>query len=500
MYEEWQQISKAWMFLKTIRFFSALVLLWLPSAVAQQAAVTTNLEFESSDATLTASFRWATSQALQYAHSGQGTIGPWVEAALPGRNAFCMRDVSHQTAGIAALGLYEANKNMLGRFAQSVAPSRDWAGYWEVDGRNGEPSSADYVSDTDFWFNLPGEFDLLDAIARMWRWTGDSTYQQAPEFHQFFVSTTSDYLDRWDLGPDQILRRPRIANRRLTTGKFVDSRGIPSYTEGPKDFIFGADLLAAEYRGLRSFQDLAKASKDEQLAVKLDKTATQIQRLLETVAWSKEQHHYFGVFQRSLRGYGSADALVLYFDAVKDPNHLEGALNFVASPDYWQKINIEEETYAPLPLFRYGRSTSAYRILLDLSSPTKARREYPEVSYSVIAAIVSGAMGINPGSLSDPFDVETFPQPINNKEMASVRSLRIRKNNIDVTEIGANSTRLTNASGPSLHWRAVFTGSKENLIVNGRSVKANHSLRPGGLQVSYAIVPVPVWGSVEVHE
>jgi hypothetical protein len=52
-----------------------------------------------------------------------------------------MRDVSHQTKGAAALGLYAANRNIPGRFVNSAAKERDWAAYWEIDG-NGRPSSA----------------------------------------------------------------------------------------------------------------------------------------------------------------------------------------------------------------------------------------------------------------------------------------------------------------------------------------------------------------------
>ena len=144
-----------------------------------------------------------------------------------------MRDVSHQTEGAAALGLYAANRNMLGLFAQSAAKERDWAAYWEIDG-NGHPSPADYLSDNDFWFNLPANFDVLDATVRMWRWTGDDTYRNDPTFQRFFRITMGDYIKAWQLTPDTILKRPRIANQRQAEGRFVHSRGIPSYTEGSK--------------------------------------------------------------------------------------------------------------------------------------------------------------------------------------------------------------------------------------------------------------------------
>jgi len=62
------------------------------------------LELRSSDQELVQAFDWAKKQALSYVFDGD-PVGPWYEAALPGRRAFCMRDVSHQAAGAQALGL-----------------------------------------------------------------------------------------------------------------------------------------------------------------------------------------------------------------------------------------------------------------------------------------------------------------------------------------------------------------------------------------------------------
>ena len=53
-----------------------------------------------------------------------------------------------------------------------------------------------------------------------------------PAFQRFFRITMSDYIKVWQLTPDTILKRPRIANQRQAEGRFVPSRGIPSYTEG----------------------------------------------------------------------------------------------------------------------------------------------------------------------------------------------------------------------------------------------------------------------------
>ncbi|NNK49182.1 MAG: hypothetical protein HKP01_09950, partial [Gemmatimonadetes bacterium] len=55
-------------------------------------------------------FEWAKETALGYVRAGD-PVGPWFEAALPGREAFCMRDVSHQAEGALALGLYDHTLN-----------------------------------------------------------------------------------------------------------------------------------------------------------------------------------------------------------------------------------------------------------------------------------------------------------------------------------------------------------------------------------------------------
>ncbi len=467
----------------------ALLLACSGLAVAQQ-QVSSPLGFTSTNTSLQQSFEWAKKQALTYSRSGEGSIGPWYEAALPGRNAFCMRDVSHQTEGAAAFGLYAANRNMLYRFAQSAAKQRDWAAYWEIDG-NGRPSPADYLSDTDFWFNLPANFDVLDAIVRVWRWTDDDTYRDDPAFRRFFRISMGDYLKAWQLTSKTILKRPRIANQRQSEGRFVHSRGIPSYTEGSSDFIFGADLLASEYRAIRSYKEIATNASDRELAEEIQPTADAIQVLLERVAWSQTQQHYLGTIHTDLTGTGSGDALVLYFGAAKNLAHIRGALDYLSSSHYWDHINIEEESYIPLTLFRYDRNDAAYQVLADISSPQKARREYPEVSFSVIEAISSGVMGLEPAHYHDAFDLRTLSRLSSDHDRATLSAVSIRKNKLDITHTGKSSTRLKNVSGPAVRWRAAFYGTVSHLYVGEVAVAANHSTLAGGAVISWADVTVP---------
>jgi hypothetical protein len=193
--------------------------------------------------------------------------------------------------------------------------------------------------------------------------------------------------------------------------------------------------------------------------------------------------------------------MLLYFNAVRSQEHLRGALDSIASPEYWQHVNIEEESYLPLTLYRYGRSNDAYRILLDLSNLDKKRREYPEVSYAVIAAIVSGTMGLEPSEDADNTSIQTLSQLPDMTGFAEVKGVTIKHNIVDVRHVGTSSSSLTNRSGPSLQWKASFTGIAASLRVNSKWKRARHSFSPTGVTTSWVMLTVPPGStSVVTHD
>lgn len=58
------------------------------------AAAQSPVRFTTTDTTLQRTFDWACDMALSYVHDGSGPVGLWYEAALPGRDAFCMRGLA----------------------------------------------------------------------------------------------------------------------------------------------------------------------------------------------------------------------------------------------------------------------------------------------------------------------------------------------------------------------------------------------------------------------
>ena len=473
------------------------------------------LALASSDAKLIDAFSWAKGQASAYAFEGDA-VGPWFEAALPGREAFCMRDVSHQAMGGHALGLQKHVANMLGRFAGEISDARDWCSLWEID-RHGHPARADYRNDNDFWYNLPANFDLLDASYRMFLWSGDHAYITDPVRLQFYGRTVDDYVARWGLGLDAIMKRPRIMNRGPADpdAKFAEARGIPGYNEGDEDFVAGLDLLAAEHAAFQAYARIQEARGDFAAARTWLATATELKALVNRTWWDEQTGRFYdrltarnGLAHRAPDSWNIGE---LYWPVASDGAHLRGAVErLVAQVKQSASAPIEEQSHHPEVLYRYGVPDLAYSQIMDLSRADRARREYPEVSFSVIGAVVTGLMGVSvdpvvPGRESELLQyfagdfVMTLPQLTQQTAWAELQHLPVRANDITVRHTGQSATVFTNNRGPAIVWRAAFPGRHGELVVNGERVRAAAELRPPGRSVSVVRVVVAPGTSAKVE-
>jgi hypothetical protein len=469
------------------------------------------IELNTSDARLSAAFTWARRQALSYAFEGD-PVGDWYEAALPGRQAFCMRDVSHQSMGAQALGLAPHSLNMLREFAANISDSKDWCSDWEID-RYGRPAPVDYQSDARFWYDLPANFDVLDACYRMYLWTGDLQYVEDPVFLNFYQRTVSDYVERWALDLGHVMKRERLMNIRGEFNpydKFQPSRGIPGYDEGRKDFVVGVDLLAAEYAAYRDYSQVEALRGKFEKAEVYAKQARELKNFVNTTWWNPKSGHFYSVLDENHQLQGRNDVDVLYYGVAEDGPQAETARNDLEAR---VKANpsgpVERESHYPEVLFRYGAPDAAYSEIMDLARRGRYRREYPEVSFSVVGAIVTALMGINVDASA--FDhgaqqwnyvetaVKTLPSLTKETAWAEIRNLPIRANRISVRQDGNQKTTFTNQSGPALIWRAAFPEAHETLLVDGHAVKASAGKEPPGRPDSWVQVTVGA-GDTEVVE
>jgi hypothetical protein len=447
---------------------------------------------KTSDARLASAFDWARKQALAYAFDGD-PVGLWYEAALPGRQAFCMRDTAHQSMGAHFLGLGHYTRNMLRRFAENISESKDWCSYWEIN-RHNLPAPVDYKDDAQFWYNLPANFDVLDASYRMYVWSGDSSYLSDPVFQNFYRRTVRDYVDRWDLSLERVMTRPRLINIRGNVdpaNRFQKNRGIPSYDEGNPDFVVAIDQLAAQYAGYLAYARLAQFRADTSEANEFLRRAVAVKEFVNETWWDKKSGAYYSRVNLDHRLAGhELSASLLYYEIAQDGEKSAAVLKSILEAiDHKETMGVEGQSHLPEILYRYGKAEAAYQQILDLTRDDKDRREYPEVSYSVIGAIVNGLMGIEiespePGkAFQDARYVEgsvvTTPRLTSQTEWAEVDDVPVRANQIRVRHEGLRSSTLQNAKGPSLVWKACFPGSFATLILDSKPVQAKPAGKHG---------------------
>jgi hypothetical protein len=449
------------------------------------------VELLTSDKLLLAGFEWARKQALAYAFE-RDPVGLWYEAALPGREAFCMRDVSHQAAGAHALGLWRHTQNMLRRFAESISESRDWCSYWEID-RRGRPAAADYSSDAAFWYNLPANFDVLDCCHRMFLLTGARAYLVDSSLRNFYDRTVNEYVQRWNLAPETIMKRDRIMNVKPVSGepsRFQRARGIPGYEEGRADFVVGADLLAAEYAAYQSYAAMQELRGDPATSQFFRQRAAAVSKLVNETWWDDQSRSFRGFLTKDRVLDGQADAMLLYWGVVEPGLKTRAALQSMLRRIRRQPSGqVEAQSHHAEILYRYGESEVAYEQMMDLCRPGRERRDYPEVSYSVAGAIVSGLMGLTTTSNPVEYFVQSFPG-LAAAAWAELQGYQLRANTISLRHDGRKRSALRNESGPSVAWRAYFPGAYEKLLVNGEPRPARVEKFAGLADRSYVMVPV----------
>jgi hypothetical protein len=451
------------------------------------------LTFRSSDERLSAAFQWARQQALSYVFDGD-PVGRWYEAALPGRQAFCMRDVSHQSAGAHALGLAPYTYNMLHRFAENLSESRDWCSYWEIN-RDNKPAPVDYHSDQAFWYDLPANFDVLDACARMYQWSGDRRYLNDPVFLNFYDRSVRDYVAKWQLSAEQVMKRQLPVPPPGLSGpaaRFFAARGIPSYIEGGNRLVAGVDLLASEYAGFQAYSHVQQLRGNAAGAREYRQKALEVKKLVNEGWWNQGAHQFYSTLDRDYKLQGPdrlrlGDRAVLYYgvaeDGAREQSALDGLMELIKQP---ASPAIEEESHYAEIFYRYGFPDAAYSQIMDLTRPDRNRREYPEVSYSVIGAIVGGMLGV---AAESDHAISSLPALVHQTAWAEVAGLPVRANVVSLREEENRIAILTNQSGPALHWQARFPGSFDRLLVDGKPVRAQRtsayswvevSVRPGG--------------------
>ncbi|MGB5554436.1 MAG: hypothetical protein WBM83_07245 [Flavobacteriaceae bacterium] len=450
------------------------------------------ISFTSSNKKLEEAFTWAKHKALSYAHDGTDPVGLWYEAALPNREAFCMRDVSHQAIGAELLGLGEHNFNMFLKFAQNISEELDYCSYWEIN-RYNLPAPVDYEDSNDFWYNLPANFDVTFNAYRIYNWTGNKAYLENKDLQNFYNLSMNEYVDHWDLGHSEVLTRNRkLHEKKGEDMRFNGKRGIPTYNEGGRgETILGIDMTASLVAGYRAYAAILKRNGDMEQSSSYKAKAEEEQQFLNDFWWDPEQNSFRsiwyedGTFDYFMVGNNQAFLhYLLYFDALQNPDRIGTVADgYVKNFD---KLIVELKSYLPIIFYENGQTALANQMVIDLSAPENQRRDYPENSFTIIEHLTSGLMGINADAESYSFS--TIPRLQSEIERGQMINIPILSNKISITHEGNAKTLATNQKGPSIQWTAQFSGHHEYLYVNNYKVRCLQTEQNGSVISYYSVM------------
>ena len=418
------------------------------------------LRLESSDAGLALAFQRARERALDCVFTSD-PVGDWYASNRDNR-AFCARDTAHEHIGASMLGLYRHSYNMLRRFADSVAKSRRWCGYWIIT-KDGFPSPLEYAGDDNFSYCLPANFDLLRACYRQLLWTGDRQYLD-PVFTGFYDRTVSHYVQAWDSVHDGIMR-----------GRADCPRICPSYYQQAPRFLVGADLVAAQYGGYLAYAAIqeikgGRGSLSQRIADEYRAKAEDLRKRFNDQWWDPAENR----FRSGILPNGSwsddyaapCNVYPLKFGIPEDGTKTEASLEFME-----QKRPPFDSTYSYYPevLYRYGRNESAYRRLLEIADPAFSGYKMTETAFAAIGSIGTGLAGIDPDA--DRSTVETLPRLPKTVEWVRLANVPVGGNQITVEHRGNRETHFTNQTGGRLTWKAAFSvplsGQSAGILIDG---------------------------------
>ncbi|MBT2591348.1 hypothetical protein J7E50_14045 [Pedobacter sp. ISL-68] len=417
--------------------------------------------FKSTDTALQTAFVRAKEMALSYKGKPSDPVGPWYESALPPRSAFCMRDVAHQSIGGEILGLNKENKNMFRLFVNNISESKDWCSYWEIN-HLGKPAKEDYRNDTAFWYNLNANFDVLNASWKLYLWTGDLEYINGAGFKNFHEKSVTEYINRWVLQADSLLKRPTHPNAPVpfnNNDSFHRCRGLPSYSEGVPNIKMGVDLVGAIYRGLMSYAAMLDLKGQHDKAKQFKEKAEAYQKSIDALWWNDSASQYHTFYSNDHKfGMDEGETFLLWFDALNAGERKEKTIQHLLSKNW----NVENLSYFPLIMYQNGQSEKAYDYLLHLTDPATVRREYPEVSFGVIKGFTEGLMGIEADAR---FDQITTLYRGKRTTSSELKDLPVLMTSVTVKHEGNIATTLSNNGQKKILWQPKFLDDKGKTIV-----------------------------------
>ncbi|NEA30730.1 NPCBM/NEW2 domain-containing protein [Streptomyces sp. SID13031] len=481
---------------------------WTVTVAEEQKSIV----ISSSNDALVDTFNWAKWRARQHVQTGkhgpvdvEGPVPPnareadyipsyW--AGYANRTAFYIRDYAHQAAGAHLLGLDLENKSMLQAYAATSTETRNWFPLWALN-FDGSPYFLDHPSDSYFVREVPAVFELVDKAAEQYRWTGDRTYLEDPVLWDFYTKAVTKFVELHDT------QLPNGVAEGTGRGIWY---GAASYNErSDAEMIEAGDGFAAQYQAFRGYADLARARGDVAIAKQFDARAAELFKYFNKdwgiTLGSDEYVRGRTPDGAKVTGWGQENSMFMAYDEIIDPNSrkTDQFLDYLYKKYVENRpTNIESSTYVPDVMFAYGRSEQGWAWMKDIISVLDKPHEvpqqgtngdYPEVSYTLLSQTVEGLAGVVPDAPSHAVStLSRLPQEIG---WLDLDHITVGAHDLGVRHEGGTRTTVTHNSGPQpLKTTISFYGGYAQIEVNGRRVRAEHTLQRGK-SVSSITVSLP---------
>jgi hypothetical protein len=410
---------------------------------------TSDLKISSSNKTLNEGFSWAKSTALSYVKTGKDNNVACYEASLPGRDAFCMRDIEHMSLGAHFLGLDKENLNMMKAFAATATPEFDYVPAWHIDFKG------------DIWergHQIPTVFDGIWSSYKQYLWTGNSEWINDTTLLNFYKNSVTNYILRHD---------KYIPGNGIADAPGVDGwSNTATYNEGSVDkFKEAGDGIGMQYQGFKSYAEILKARNDNAGYDLYMAKANDILNMFRSNFWSGSTY-YRG--RRNLSsystGYGRENSFLMPATEITEPgSKTTNYLKYIY--ENCSNDNGEAKTYLPETFYPYGEREKGW---FWLKWNYNSRWDYPEISYTCIGSTIRWLMGV---SADAPVNlVATLPQLPKEITWIEADNVLIGSKKVEVRHDKNTKTTLTNKSESAINWEARFYGKFTQLLVDGKSV------------------------------
>ncbi|MCP1306914.1 NPCBM/NEW2 domain-containing protein [Paenibacillus tyrfis] len=409
------------------------------------------------------------------------------------REAFCVRDIAHQSAAGHLLNMDNQNYSMFNAFAKSAKSntSNPYWPYWSFDFfGNG------YYMDKD-WRELPFPFEIVQKGYEQYLWTGqkkwiglkdDGTVDPNSDLYTYYTNVFTNFMNNQDQNHNGVADE----TKQLATYHEFD----PS---GPDKLFESGDGIGSQYQALLAYSKILEARGDATGATTYLTKANNLRSYFESY-WYSGDRYVRGITINGTRktDFGHENSFFMPLKLITDQGaRTDSYLNFIDQSITAKQLNVEAKTYIPEMFYLHGKNDLAWKWMKNLMTN---QHPYPEVSFTFVSNTITGMMGVQPDAPNQK--VATVPRLTSEVPWVQADHVRIGGNDLKVRHDGNYKTTLTNNSGAAINWEAQFYGDSSQLkVTNGATTNTQTASHKdlNGKNVSYVTVSVPAGRSVTVE-